>query len=91
MVMEIMFDVVIRLGLVIATSFLFGIIFLAYIRLRSRKMLFISLGFGTFFVNAIIHLPELISQEYSIMLTENVFIFIHLIGLFFITIGILKD
>lgn len=63
MVMEIMFDVVIRLSLVLATSFLFGIIFLAYIRLRNRKMLFISLGFGTFFANAIIHLPELISAR----------------------------
>lgn len=91
MVMDMMLDVVIRVGLVIATAFLFGIVFLAYLRVKNTKMLFVALGFGTFFVNALIHLPELVSEHYSIMLSENVFLFIYLVGLIFIAIGIFKD
>lgn len=86
-----MLDVIIRVGLVVATAFLFGIVFLAYLRVRNVKMLFVALGFGTFLVNSLIHLPELVSESYSIMLSENVFLLIHLIGLLFIAVGILKD
>lgn len=91
MVMDIMLDVIIRVSIVIATAFLFGIVFLAYLRMKSTKMLFVALGFGTFLANALIHLPELISEDYSIMLSENVFLFIYLVGLIFIAIGIFKD
>jgi hypothetical protein len=91
MVMDMMVDVVVRVGLVIATAFLFGVVFLAYLRVRNTKMLFVALGFGTFLVNALVHLPELFSEQYSIMLSENVFLLIHLIGLLFISVGILKD
>jgi hypothetical protein len=89
--MEIMLDMVIRVGLIVATAFLFSVIFLAYLRMKNRKMLLISLGFATFLVNALIHIPELISEDYSVMFSENVFLFIHLVGLLFIAIGILKD
>jgi hypothetical protein len=91
MVMDVMLDTIIRVGLVIATAFLFGIVFLAYLRVKNTKMFFVALGFGTFLVNALIHLPELISENYSIMLSENLFLFIHLVGLLFIAVGILKD
>jgi hypothetical protein len=37
-------DVIIRVVLVAATSSLFGIVFLTYLRLKSNKMLFIALG-----------------------------------------------
>jgi len=84
-------DVVIRVGLVLATSFLFGIVFLAYLRLRSRKMLLISIGFGIFFVHALIYIPELIIEEYHLILTENGHLLIHLAALIFIALGILKD
>ena len=90
MVMDVMLDVIIRVGLVIATAFLFGIVFLAYMRVKNTKMLFVALGFGTFLVNSLIHLPELVSESYSIMLSENVFLLIHLVGLLFIAVGI-KD
>ncbi len=91
MVMDVMLDVIIRVGLVIATAFLFGIVFLAYMRVKNTKMLFVALGFGTFLVNSLIHLPELVSESYSIMLSENVFLLIHLVGLLFIAVGTLKD
>ena len=91
MVLEIMVDMLIRVGLIAATVFLFSVVFLAYLRMKNRKMLFISLGFGTFLVNALIHVPELINENYSVMFSENVFLLIDLIGLLFIAIGLLKE
>jgi hypothetical protein len=91
MVMDVMLDVIIRVGLVVSTAFLFGIVFMAYLRVRTTKMLFVALGFGIFLVNSLIHLPELVSESYSIMLSENIYLFIYLVGLLFITVGILKD
>jgi len=83
-------DVVVRVGLVIATAVLFSIIFAAYLRLRNRKLLFISGGFGVFFVHAIITIPELFFGI-GYMIDENTHLLIHLVGLFFILLGILKD
>jgi len=90
MAME-MFDVVVRIALVVATTVLFGIVFLAYLRSRSRKMLLISVGFGIFFVHALITVPELFSEAYHIALDENAHLLFHLIGLIFILLGTLKD
>ena len=83
-------DVIVRVGLVIATAILFSIIFAAYLRLRNRKLLLISVGFGVFFVHAIITIPELFFGI-GYMIDENTHLLIHLVGLFFILIGILKD
>ena len=83
-------DVVVRVGLVIATTVLFSIIFAAYLRLRNRKLLFISVGFGVFFVHAIITIPELFFGI-GYMIDENTHLLIHLVGLSVILIGILKD
>jgi hypothetical protein len=84
-------DVVLRIGLTLATSFLFGIVFLSYWRTRTRKMLFISVGFAVFFVHALITVPELFSDAYMIAMSENLHLFIHLTALVFILLGILKD
>lgn len=83
-------DVVIRIGLVMATAVLFSIIFAAYLRLRNRKLLLISVGFGVFFVHAIITIPELFFSN-GYMIDENTHLLTHLVGLFFILLGILKD
>jgi hypothetical protein len=91
MVTDFMVEMIVSVGLIVATSFLFAIVLLAYIRMRNSKMLFFSLGFGTFFVGAILHLPEIFIEEYGIMLSENVMLFFQLVGLLFITIGVLKD
>lgn len=84
-------DVVLRIGLALATSFLFGIMLVGYWRTRTRKMLFVTAGFAVFFVHAIITLPELFSDAYQIAMSENVHLLIHLIALALIAIGILKD
>ena len=84
-------DIALRIGLTLATSFLFGIMFLSYWRTRTRKMLFVTAGFAVFFVHALITIPELFSDTYQIAMSENVHLFIHLIALVLIAIGILRD
>jgi len=84
-------EIVLRVGLTLATSFLFGIMFLGYWRTRTRKMLFVTSGFAVFFVHALITVPELFSDTYQIAMSENVHLLIHLMALVLIAIGILKD
>ena len=84
-------DIALRVGLTLATSFLFGIMFLGYWRTRTRKMLFVTAGFAVFFVHALITIPELFSDTYQIAMSENVHLLLHLIALALIAIGILKD
>jgi len=84
-------DIVLRVGLILATSFLFGIMTVGYWRTRTRKMLLVTMGFGVFFVHALITVPELFSDAYQIALSENVHLFIHMIALTLIAVGILKD
>ena len=84
-------DIVVRIGLTFATSFLFAVVFLGYWRTRSFKMLLVTMGFAVFFVHALITIPELFSDAYHIAMSENVHLLIHLIGLIFIIVGILKD
>ena len=84
-------EIVLRVGLTLATSFLFGIMFLGYWRTRTRKMLFVTVGFAVFFVHALITVPELFSDAYQIAMSENVHLLLHLIALALIAIGILKD
>ena len=84
-------EIVLRVGLTLATSFLFGIMFLGYWRTRTRKMLFVTSGFAVFFVHALITVPELFSDTYQIAMSENVHLLIHLIALVLMAIGILKD
>ena len=81
-------DITIRFILVVATSFLFAIVFAAYLRLRNRKLLFISAGFGIFFAHALITIPELFM---NFEITENMHLLIHATALAFILFGTLKD
>ena len=91
MLNHLMPDMLISVALLIITIFLFLIVFLAYLRMRNKKMLFISLGFGTIFVGAFLHLLEIIFESVNFMITENILLLFQLIVLLFITIGILKD
>jgi ABC-type branched-subunit amino acid transport system permease subunit len=91
MAIDIMIEMIIGIGLIATTSVLFAIVLLTYLRMRNTRMALITLGFGTFFMGAIIHLPQIFSHEYNLMITENVLLLIQLIGLLFIAVGVLKD
>lgn len=81
-------DLIIRIGLVIATTILFAIVLSAYIRVRNRKLLYISIGFGIFFIHGLITIPELFI---NFTITENMHLLTHLVALAFILFGTLKD
>jgi hypothetical protein len=91
MVMDVMIEMAIGVGLIATTSILFAIVLLTYVRMRNTRMLFITLGFGTFFIGAILHLPHIFIEDYNLMITENVMLLFQLVGLLFIAVGVLKD
>jgi hypothetical protein len=88
-----MLEAVVRIGLSAATTTLFVIVLLAWLRVRSRKMLFITIGFGIFFVHGLIAVTEIFSFDWHrILLGGEVFhLLIELIGLIFILLGTLKE
>jgi uncharacterized membrane protein YhfC len=81
-------DLIVRVALVLATTFLFAIVFMTYLRVKNRKLLFLSAGFGVFFIHAVVTIPEMF---YNFMINENVHLLIHLLALSFILLGTLKD
>lgn len=85
-----LFDIILRIILVIATGILFTIVFAAYLRLKNRKLLFLSAGFGIFFVHALIYIPELFFGP-TYLIDENTHLIIHLVALLFILLSTLKD
>lgn len=82
-------EVMIRILLIAATSAVFGIVFVTYLRLRSKRMLFISTGFGFILVYALTAIPEIFDQP--VVIDENIHLLLHLVSLLFILLGILKD
>jgi hypothetical protein len=86
-----MVDVVVRMALILATATLFVIVLTAYLRLRNHKMLFITTGFGIFFLNALILMPELLSQYIDMLISQNLHLFLNFVGLVFILFGTLKE
>jgi hypothetical protein len=59
--------------------------------MKSTKMMFITAGFGIFWVHALISLPELVNESFDFALNENVHLLFPLVGLMFILVGILKE
>ena len=86
-----MVDVLLRISLVLATGFLTAIILLAFIRVKSTRLLFIASGFAVFFIHALLYMPELMLQKYTLQFTDNLHIAFNLIALLLITIGILRE
>jgi hypothetical protein len=89
--MVLMLDVLLRVSLVLATGFLFGIILLAYNRIRNTKLLLIATGFAVFFIHALLYMPEIMISQYTFKFTENRHIAFNLIALVFIALGILRE
>lgn len=89
--MDFMLEMLLSAGLLVTTIFLFVIVFLAYLRMRTNRMLLISTGFGAFFLGAVLNLIKILFEEYSSIINENVLLFLQFVGLLFIAIGVLKD
>ena len=85
-----MIDMIIRLGILTATGTLFIIILMAYRRIPTEKMGLIAAGFGFMFLHALLLMPEIMLENYTMGFTENTHLFIHFIALVLITVGILR-
>jgi hypothetical protein len=86
-----MIDVIIRIGLLLASGLLFIFILLAYIRTRNSKIGLITVGFGVLFLDSILLIPELMFENYTMGFTDNAHLTIHLLAMILISIGVLKD
>jgi hypothetical protein len=89
--MALMLDLLLRIALVAATAFLFGIILLAYLRVKSIKLLFIAAGFAVFLIHALLYMPEIMFQSITLEFTDNLHIAMNLIALLLITYGIIRE
>jgi hypothetical protein len=87
----VLIDVILRIGLIAATGFLFAIILLSYLRIRNARLLFIAIGFGIFFIHALLYMPEIMFQSFTIEFTENLHIALNLLALILIAVGIIRE
>ena len=86
-----MLDYLLRIALVAATAFLFAIILLAYLRVKSIKLLYIAAGFAVFLIHALLYMPEIMFQSITLEFTDNLHIAMNLIALLLITYGIMRE
>ncbi len=86
-----LFGLIIHILFVLATGFLFLIVFKSYLRFRNSKLALITVGFAIFFMHALAYLPEVFVEEYRLVLSSNTHLVIHLTALIFIAAGMLKD
>jgi hypothetical protein len=80
-----------RIVFVIVTAIIFAIALMAYIRLRNRKTLLLSIGFGLFFSHGVLSIAELFLFTFNIDFTEGWHLLLDSAALMFILVGALKD
>lgn len=83
--------IVARVAFLVAASILFAIVLTAYLRLRSRRMLFVTIGFGLFFVHGLISIPEIVNRAYNMDFSDSFHLIVDLAGLIFILLGTVQD
>lgn len=80
-----------RIVFVIVTAIIFAIALLAYIRLRNRKTLLLTVGFGLFFSHGVLAIAELFIFSLNMSFTESWHLLLDSVALLFILVGALKD
>lgn len=86
-----LFFILSRVIFVIVTTVIFAISLLTYKRLRNKKTLLLTVGFGLFFVHGLISIPEIFNQAYNVAFTDSLHLLIDAIALLFIVLGVLQD
>jgi hypothetical protein len=80
-----------RVVFVIITIVIFAIALLTYSRLRKKKTLFLTVGFGLFFIHGLISIPEIINNTYNMEFTDSLHLLIDAVALLFLLLGVLQD
>ncbi len=83
--------VVARTIFLVITTIVFVISFSAYLRFRSRKALFLAIGFGLFFVHGVIAVPEIFNITYNKDFTDSIHILIDATAILLVLIGVFQD
>jgi len=86
-----LFDIIARILFLIVTTVIFAIALLTYSRLRNKKTLFLTVGFGLFFIHGLISIPEIFFNAYNLAFTDSIHILIDGVALLFLLIGVLRD
>jgi hypothetical protein len=80
-----------RIVFLIVTTIIFAVALLAYVRVRKTKTLLLSVGFGLFFLHALLSITELLSRSFDLEFTTGYHLLIDSIALLCILVGALKD
>jgi hypothetical protein len=70
---------------------IFAIALIAYVRLRNRKTLLLTVGFGLFFTHGVLSVAELFIFSLNMDFTEGGHLLLDSAALLFILIGALRD
>ena len=87
--------IAVRVAEIIVTTALLVILLMTYIRAQKNripndKLLFITIGFGVFFIHALLAVPEIFSNNYQLPFDDNWYGLLIVIGLVFILYGTLR-
>lgn len=80
-----------RIVFIIVATIIFIIALLAYLRLRNRKTLLLTVGFGLFFIHGVLSIIELLVFSFNIGFTEGYHLLMDAVALSCILIGALRN
>jgi len=80
-----------RTVFIVVTTIIFIIALIAFLRLRTRKALLLTTGFGLFFAHGIIGIIEMLVLSFNLEFTEGWHLLVDAIALVLILAGTLKD
>jgi len=75
----------------VVTTVTFAVALLALSRIKSKKTLLLTTGFGLFFAHGLISVPELFNRTYNLDFTDSWHLLLDAIAILFILVGALKD
>jgi uncharacterized membrane protein len=80
-----------RIVFIMVATIIFIIALLAYLRLRNRKMLLLTVGFGLFLIHGALSIIELLVFSFNIEFTEGYHLLIDAVALLCILVGALRN
>lgn len=80
-----------RIVFIIVATTIFIIALLAYIRLRNKKTLLLTVGFGLFVTHAILAITELFFSGFNATFTTGYHLLLDSVALSFILVGALRN
>ncbi len=80
-----------RITFIIVTTVIFVVALITFLRLRKKKTLLLTVGFGLLFAHGLLSIPELLVPSYNVQFTDSWHLLLDAVALLFILFGALKD